>query len=111
MCPQGYGSGAGDSEHSHAVAAMESTASFGLILDRVARVCDQPGMLSAAIRQLAERVTQHDGPPLETDVKVPISDLVDFDTEVVDRSPAVNKAFNFYRCPRLHRYPVASVTS
>jgi len=94
--PQGWGSGAGDSDVWHEVFARHDASSSGLLVDRYARVAAQMEMLAHALSQLQLVGQQHIGSrPV---LPLPVSTLVDLDTEELDKSEGVIISLNYYWC-------------
>ena len=92
--PQGWGSGAGDSDVWHEVMARHDVSSAGLLIDRYAKVADQPQMLAGALSLLQRRGRQQTGSrPV---LRLPVSTLINLDTEELDKSKGVVISLNYY---------------
>lgn len=93
---QSWGSGADkDSDVSHEVFARDEASSYGLISDRDASHDQQPQMLRRAVEELSRRgKLQGDTPrPLTS---LPVEELVDLETEELDKSGGVEISLNHY---------------
>ena len=92
--PQGWGSGAGNSDVWHEVLARHDASSAGLLVDRYATVTAQPQMLARALSLLQLRGQQHTGSrPV---LRLPVSTLINLDTEELDKSEGVVVSLNYY---------------
>ena len=92
--PQGWGSGAGDSDVWHEVVALRDASSAGLLVDRYATVAAQPQMLARALSLLQLRGQQHTGSrPV---LCLPVSTLINLETEELDKSEGVVISLNYY---------------
>jgi hypothetical protein len=92
--PQGWGSGAGDSDVWHEVFARHNASSSGLLVDRYATVAAQTKMLAHTLSQLQLVGQQHiHSRPV---LRLPVSTLIDLDTEKLDMSEGVIISINHY---------------
>jgi len=92
----GWGSGAGDSDVWHEVFARHDASSSGLLVDRYATVAAQTKMLVDALSQLQLVGQQHIGSrPV---LPLPVSTLINLETEELDKSEGVLISINYYWC-------------
>ena len=93
---QSWGSGADkDSDVSHEVFARDEASSYGLISDRDASHDQQPQMLRRAVEELSRR-GKLQGDTLRPLMSLPVAELVDLETEELDKSGGVEISLNHY---------------